>query len=97
MTMIVVVLDEDRNDLECFEEGDVDLFEDFLAVFWDNNVVETYFINVKDETWRKLADDSSIRLNLNEEELKRCLDKIRYGMGYVFVFENGKVKKCLPS
>ena len=97
MTMIIIVLDEDRNDLECLEEGDVDLFEDFLAVFWDNNVVETYFINVKDETWRKLADDSSVRLNLSEEELKRYLDKTRYGMGYIFVFENGKVKKCMPS
>jgi hypothetical protein len=61
--MIVVVLDKDRDDLECFEEGDVDLFEDTLAVLWDCDIVETYFVNVNDETWRKLADDSSVRLN----------------------------------
>jgi hypothetical protein len=59
--------------------------------------VETYFINVSDETWKKLADDSSVRLNLSEEELKNFLNKMRYGMGYVFVYKNGKVKKCTPS
>jgi|GEM_PF-1982941 len=95
--MIVIVLDKDRDDLECFEEGDVDLFEDTLAVLWDYGIVETYFVNVSDETWKKLADDSSIRLNLNEGELKSFLNKMRYGMGYVFVHENGKIKKCLPS
>jgi len=95
--MIVIVLDENRNDLECLEEGDIDLFRDTLSVLWDNGVVETYFINVKDETWKKLADDTSVRLNLNEEELKKCLDKTKYGMGYIFVYEQGKIKKCLPS
>jgi len=95
--MIVIVLDKSREDLECFEEGDVDLFRDTLSVLWDNGIVETYFINVKDETWRRLADNSSVRLNLNEEELKKCLNRTRYGMGYIFVYENGKVKKCLPS
>jgi len=95
--MIVIVLDKSRKDLECFEEGDISLFEDTLSVLWDNNIVEIYFINVSDETWRRLADNSSVRLNLSEEELKNWLNKIRYGMGYIFVYENGKVKKCLPS
>ena len=97
MTMLVIVLDKSRDDLECFEEGDVDLFEDTLSVLWDNNIVETYFINVKDETWKRLADSASVRLNLNEEELRNWLNKMRYGMGYVFIYEKGKVKKCLPS
>jgi len=95
--MIVIVLDQEREDLECIEEGDVSLFEDILAVLWDNNIVETYFINVSDETWRKLADDSSVRLNLSEKKLREYLNRMRYGMGYIFVYENGKVKKCLPS
>ena len=95
--MIVIILDKNRKDLECYEEGDVDLFEDTLSVLWDNDIVETYFINVSDETWRRLADSTSVRLNLIEEELKRCLDKTRYGMGYIFVYEKGKVEKCLPS
>jgi len=95
--MIIIVLDKDREDLECLEEGDVSLFEDTLSVLWDYDIVETYFVNVNDETWRKLADDSSIRLNLNEGELKSFLNKMRYGMGYVFVYENSRVKKCVPS
>ena len=95
--MIVIVLDKDREDLECFEEGDMDLLEDILSILSDCDIVETYFINVEDETWKKLADDDSIRLNLSEEEVKRYLEKTRYGMGYVFIYENGKVKKCLPS
>jgi hypothetical protein len=66
-------------------------------VISDCDIVETYFINVRDETWERLADDDSIRLNLNEEEVIKYLDKTRYGMGYVFVYEKGKVKKCLPS
>jgi len=94
--MIVIVLDKDRNDLECYEEGDVSLFEDTLSVLWDCDIVETYFINVEDETWKKLADDTSVRLNLNEEEVKKCLDKTKYGIGYIFVYQNGKIKKCLP-
>ena len=95
--MIVIVLDKSRKDLECIEEGDIDLFEDTLTTLWDNNIVETYFINVSDETWRKLADVSSVRLNLSEKELKEYLNRMRYGMGYIFIYENGKVKKCLPS
>ena len=94
--MIVIVLDKDRKDLECYEEGDVSILEDTLSVLWDNDVVETYFINVSDETWKRLSDDSSIRLNLNEKELTGYLDKTRYGMGHVFVYKDGKVKKCIP-
>jgi len=95
--MIVIVLDKDREDLECYQEGDIELFKDTLSVISDCDIVETYFINVRDETWERLADDDSIRLNLNEEEVIKYLDKTRYGMGYVFVYEKGKVKKCLPS
>jgi len=95
--MIVIVLDKDREDLECFEEGDISLFEDTLSVLWDCDIVKTYFINVNDETWKKLADDNSIRLDLSEEEVKNWLDKTKNGMGYVFIYEKGKVKKCLPS
>jgi len=95
--MIVIVLDKDMDDLECYEEGDTSLFWDTLSVLSDCDVVETYFINVEDETWKKLAEGDSIRLNLSEEEVKQFLNKCRYGMGYVFVYNDGKVKKCLPS
>jgi len=95
--MIVIVLDKNREDLGCFEEGDVSLFDDTLSILSDCGIVETYFINVDDETWQTLAGDDSVRLNLSEEEVKQYLEKTRYGMGYVFIYENGKVKKCLPS
>jgi len=73
--MIVIVIDEDRNDLECYEEGDIDLFEDTLSILWDYDIVEIYFVNVNDETWRRLSDDSSIRLKRNIEELKREIEE----------------------
>jgi hypothetical protein len=95
--MIIVVLDEDRDDLECYEEGDISLFENTLLVLWECEIVETYFINVKDETWERLADDDSVRLDLSEEGVKKYLDKTRYGMGYVFIYKDNKVKKCVPS
>jgi len=95
--MIVIILDKDREDLECFEEGGINLFEDTLSVLWDCDIVRVYFINVSDETWNWLKDWDSERLNLNEEEVKNWLDKTKYGMGYVFVYKDGKVKKCLPS
>jgi hypothetical protein len=94
--MIVIVLDKDVKNLECYQEGDASLFEDNLSVFSDCNIVETYFINVSDNTWEKLADDDSVRMNLSEEKVRKYLDKTRYGMGYVFIYKDGKVKKCLP-
>ena len=95
--MIIVVLDKDRKNLECYEKGDVSLFEDTLSILWDCDIVETYFINVTDETWKKLSDNDSVRLNLSEEDVKKYLDKIRYGMGYVFIYKDGKIKKCILS
>jgi len=94
--MIIVVFDKDRKDLECYQEGDISLFWDTLSILSDYEIVETYFINVEDETWNKLQEWDSKRLNLNKEEIKQFLNKCRYGMGYVFVYEDGKVKKCLP-
>ena len=95
--MIVVVLDKDRDDLECNDEEDINSFEDILSLLWDCDIVETYFVNVEDETWKKLADWDSVRLNLSEKELKGYLDKTKYGMGYVFIYKDGKIKKCMPS
>jgi hypothetical protein len=92
MTMIVIVLDEDREDLECFEKGNVDLFEDTLSILSDCDIVSVYFINTNDKTWNKLADYNSKRLDLSEKEVKRYLRKAIY----VFVYKNGKIKKCLP-
>jgi len=97
MTMIVIVLDKDRTDLECIEEGDTSLFEDTLSILTDCDTVKTYFINVNDETWKKLADWDSKRLDLDEGEVRKYLDKTRYGMGYVFMYKDGKIKKCVPS
>ena len=95
--MIIIVLDKDRDDLECYEEGDESLYEDTLSIVLACEKVETYFINVEDKTWKKLADWDSIRLNVSEEEVKEYLNKTRYGMGYVFIYKDGKVKKCVPS
>ncbi len=84
--MIVIVLDKDRDDLKCYEKGDVDLFEDTLSVLSDCDIVSVYFINTSDETWNKLADYNSKRLDLSEKEVKIYLRKAVY----VFVYKNGK-------
>jgi hypothetical protein len=42
--MIVIVLDKDRDDLECYEKGDVSLFKDTLSVISDCDIVDCRYI-----------------------------------------------------
>jgi hypothetical protein len=44
--MYVVVIDKMREGLECFEEGDIELYDDIVTILSDNDIVEEYFVNV---------------------------------------------------
>jgi len=59
----------------------------------DYEIVNELAINVNDETWRKIRDDSIKRLFLDESEFKYYLKNANY----VFVYKDGKYKLCLPT
>jgi len=88
----VVVIDKMWEGLECFKEGNIDLYDDMISVLSDCDIVEEYFVNVSDETWNAFKDPYGKRVFVNESELEKYLR----GASYVFVYENGTVKLCSP-
>ena len=90
--MRVVVIDKMWEGLECFEEGNIDLYNDMISVLSDCDIVEEYFVNVSDETWNAFKDPYGKRVFVNESELEKYLRRA----SYVFVYENGTVKLCSP-
>jgi hypothetical protein len=90
--MYVVVIDKTWEGLECIKEGDIELYDDIVTVLTDQDIVEEYFVNVSDETWNAFKDPDAKRVFVNESELEKYLR----GATYVFVYENGAVKLCLP-
>jgi len=88
----VIIIDKEIENLECIKEGGRDLYDDFIGVLSDYEIVNELAINVNDETWRKIRDDSIKRLFLDESEFKYYLKNANY----VFVYKDGKYKLCLP-
>jgi len=88
----VVVIDKMWEGLECFKEGNIDLYDDMISVLSDCDIVEEYFVNVSDETWNAFKDPYGKRVFVNESELEKYLKRA----SYVFVYENGTVKLCSP-
>ncbi len=90
--MYIVVIDKLREGLECIKEGDIELYYDIVTVLSDKDIIEEYFVNVSDETWNAFKDPYAKRVFVNELELEKYLKAATY----VFVYENGAVKLCLP-
>ncbi len=88
--MYVVVIDKLREGLECFKEGDIELYDDIVTVLSDKDIIEEYFVNVSDETWNTFKDPYAKRVFVNESELERYLKAATY----VFVYKNRTVKLC---
>jgi len=78
--------------LECFKEGNIELYDDMISVLSDCDIIEEYFVNVSDETWNVFKDPYAKRVFLNESELEKYLRTAVY----VFVYKNKTVKLCLP-
>jgi len=90
---IVIIIDKEIVNLECIKEGGRDLYDDILSVLSDYEIVNEYAVNVSDETWKKIRDDSIKRLFLDESEFKYYLKNANY----IFVYKDGKYKLCLPT
>jgi len=88
--LYVVVVDKLWKGLECFKEGDIELYDDMITVLSDKDIVEEYFVNVSDETWSTFKDSFAKRVFVNELELEKYLK----ASIYVFVYENRTVKLC---
>ena len=78
--------------LECFKEGNIELYDDMISVLSDCDIIEEYFVNVSDETWNAFKDPYAKRVFVNDSELEKYL-KIAT---YIFVYNNKTVKLCLP-
>ena len=91
--MAVVIVDKEIENLECFEEGDRNLYDEIVEVLSDNEIVDELAINVDDKTWNEIKSDFMKRLTLTKDELKQYLKK----SDYVFVYKNGKYKLCIST
>jgi len=90
--LYVVVIDKTWEGLECFKEGDIELYDDIVTVLSDKDIIEEYFVNVSDETWYTFNDSFAKRVFVDESELEKYLKAATY----VFVYKNRTVKLCLP-
>jgi len=88
--MKVTVLDREIPGLECFDRGDDSLFGTWLSVFTDRDIVEVYFVNVSDETFKKFGNEGDKRVFVREGEVKKYINM----SDYVFIYKNGKLKLC---
>ena len=91
--MKVTVLDKEIRGLECFDEGNEDLFDEWMSVLTDNDIVEVYFVNVSDETFKKFEDEGYKRVFVSEDEVKKYVGTSTY----VFVFQDGRLKLCFMT
>ena len=88
-----IIIDKEIENLECIKEGDKDLYNDIVSILTDNDIIEEFAININDKTWEEIKDKYIKRLTLNENELKRYLENANY----IFVYEDGKYKLCIPK
>lgn len=90
MTFIVII-DKETENLECFKEGNRDLYLDVVSVETDDDIVDEYAINVSDKTWEEIEDEYIKRLNLDDNEFKQYLENAIY----IFIYKDGKYKLCI--
>jgi hypothetical protein len=91
--MKVAVMDKEVQGLECIERGDKRFFDELMSVWTDCDIVEIYFVNVSDETFKKFAEDGDIRVSVDENELKNYLKTF----DYVLVYANKKLRLCFTK
>ncbi len=90
---IVIIIDKEIENLECFKEGNRDLYDDIVSVMSDCEIVNEYAVNVDDKTWQEIEDEYIKRLTLNENEFKHYLENANY----IIVYKDGKYKLCLKK
>ena len=88
--MKVAVMDKDIQGMECIDRSNERFYDELMSVWTDCDVVEIYFVNVSDETFKKFAEEGDKRVNVSEGELKKYLESF----DYILVYSNKKLKLC---
>ena len=88
--MKVAVMDKDVPGLECIDRSNERFYDELMLVWTDCDVVEIYFVNVSDETFKKFAEEGDKRVNIDEGELKKYLESF----DFILVYTNKKLKLC---
>ena len=88
--MKVAVMDKEIQGMECIERSDQRFYDELMSIWTDCDIVEIYFVNVSDETFEKFAEEGDIRVNVDEDELKKYLGSF----DFILVYSNKKLKLC---
>ena len=88
--MNVAVMDKEVQGMECIDRGNERFYDELMSVWTDCDVVEIYFVNVSDETFKKFAEEGDKRVNVDEGELKKYLGSF----DFILVYSNKKLKLC---
>ena len=91
--MVVIIVDKEIENLECFEEGDKSLYDEIITILSDNDIIDEIAVNVDDKTWNEIKNEFMKRLTLTKDEFEQYLKK----SDYVFLYKNGKYKLCIPK
>ena len=89
----VVIIDKEVENLEYIKEGDRDLYDDFVTILSDCEIIDEFAVNVSDKTWNEIKDEYIKRLTLNEKDFKQYIENA----SYIFVYKNGKYKLCIKK
>ena len=88
--MKVAVMDKEIQGLECIDRSNERFYDELMSIWTDCDIVEIYFVNVSDETFKKFSDEGDIRVSVDENELKEYLKSF----DYILVYANKKLKLC---
>ena len=64
-----------------------------MSRWTDFDIVDIYFVNVSDETFKKFSDEGDIRVNVDEKELQEYIKSF----DYILVYANKKLKLCFTK
>jgi len=88
--MKVAVMDKEIQGMECIDRGNEHFYDELMSIWTDCDIVEIYFVNVSDETFKKFAEEGDKRVNVNESELKKYLESF----DFILVFSGKRLKLC---
>jgi hypothetical protein len=88
--MKVAVMDKEIQGLECIDRSNERFYDELMSIWSDCDIVEIYFVNVSDETFKKFAEEGDIRVNVDEKELQEYIKSF----DYILVYVNKKLKLC---
>ena len=88
--MKVAVMDKEVPGLECIDRSNERFYDELMSIWTDCDIVDVYFVNVSDETFKKFGEEGDKRVTVDEKELQEYLKTF----DYVIVYANKKLKLC---